>query len=81
MPFKNTAGGDHPAGRQHWVNHMLIDDDTLYLMGTTARASDEVGETQIQAPDPGLMAEAFSAGDFSPLADTGASEAAVMTKM
>lgn len=78
-PFKYTPGDEQPAGRQTWLNRfVVVDDDTVYTLTTAEEPGLSFSK---EAPDPALFAEAFVAGNFAALADTGASAAIMMTRV
>ena len=85
-PFKNTPGGDHPAGREDWVNRVFIDaaGETIYMQ-SNAELPDSVSMDEVPALlkvlDPVRIAEAFDAKKIDALADTGAETVTMMSKV
>jgi hypothetical protein len=86
QPFKYTPGGEHPAGREDWVNRVFIDEagETIYALSNAeppgSVSMDEV-PALLKVLDPVKIVEAFDANNFDAVADTGAEIVTMMSKV
>ena len=86
QPFQYTPAGEHPAGREDWINRIFIDEagETIYMLSN----GEPPGSVPIhdvpallKVLDPVRIAEAFDGNNFDALADTGAETVTMMSKV